>query len=181
MTREECKQLIMVCEATYPNSRTSNPQETLNAWFFILEEFDYQTIMAALKIYIHTSNSAFAPSVSQLIAMARKPKELTAPQEVDIWREIRPAIRNGIYHAEEEFEKLSPMAQRMVGDAGQIREWAQLPSEDIDTVIQSNFKKRCEAMIKRNKEIAEMPKEVRLMIESVNVSGKQIEASSWTE
>lgn len=166
MTREECKQLIMICEATYPNFRASNPAETLNAWEMVLGEYDYQTMLMALKMYIHTSGSAFAPSVSELIAMTRKPQELTAVQEVDVWREVRPAISNGIYGAETEFEKLSPMAKRMVGDPQQLREWAMLPSEDIDTVVQSNFKSRFKTMQTRQAEINAMPMEIRQMIES---------------
>ena len=166
MTREECKQLIMICEATYPNFRASNPAETLNAWHMILGEYDYQTMLMALKMYIHTSGSAFAPSVSELIAMTRKPQELTMVSEVDVWREVRPAIRNSGYHAEEEFNKLSETAKKMVGDPQQLREWAMLPSEDIDTVVQSNFKNRFKAMQTRQAEINAMPKEIRQMIES---------------
>ena len=167
MTREECKKLIMICEATYPNFKYDNPQELLNAWSMMLEEFDGNEILLALKTFIHTSGSAFAPSISQLIAMTRKPKELAVVQEVDVWREVRPAIRNGLYHFEEEYKKLSPMAQKMVGDPSQLREWAMLPSEDIDTVVQSNFKKRYETMMKRETELAAMPKEVREMIGTV--------------
>ena len=167
MTEQECKELIMICEATYPNFRASDPAATLKAWHMILEEYDYQTMLMALKMYIHTSGSAFAPSVAELIAMTRKTKELTAVQEVDVWREVRPAIRNSGYHAEEEFKKLSPMAQKMVGDPQQLREWAMLPSEDIDTIIQSNFKKRYETMMKREAEIAAMPREVRELISTV--------------
>lgn len=174
MTREECKQLIMICEATYPNFRASNPAETLNAWHMILGEYDYQTMLMALKMYIHTSGSAFAPSVSELIAMTRKPQELTAVQEVDVWREVRPAISNGIYGAETEFEKLSPMAKKMVGDPQQLREWAMLPSEDIDTVVQSNFKSRFNAMQTRQAEINAMPNDIRNLIEK---STKQIGVS----
>lgn len=178
MTREECKQLIMVIEATFPSSSNISPQEKLNAWFYILEEYDYQQMLMALKIFINSGSSAFAPSVSQLIAMSRKPSELTEKlsepkyDEVTVWREVRQAIKNGIYHAEEEFKKLSPIAQRMVGDSQQLHEWAQVESEVIDSVIQSNFKARFKdfqiaeaTKAKRNREIAQMPREVQALIQ----------------
>lgn len=178
MTREECKQLIMVIEATFTSSSNISPQEKLNAWFYILEEYDYQQMLMALKIFINSGSSAFAPSVSQLIAMSRKPAELSAKinepkyDEVSVWREVRQAIKNGIYHAEEEFKKLSPIAQRMVGDSQQLREWAQVESEVIDSVIQSNFKARFKdfqiaeaTKAKRNREIAQMPREVQALIQ----------------
>ena len=175
MTREETKKLLMTIEFAYPNfSKVNNPAEMLNVWSAILEEYDLQTMVAALKIYIKTSGSAFAPSISELIAMARKPQELCAPNEVDVWREVRPAIRNGLYHFQEEFDKLSDTAKKMVGDPQQLREWAMLPSEDIDTVVQSNFKSRFNTMQKRDKELNAMPMEIRQMIES---SVKQIGVS----
>lgn len=167
MTREECKKIIAVIAATYPRFDADDPTSTVDAWFFFLADYDYQDISMALKVYVSTENSAFPPSASQLIGQINKVRSLKNAQEVDVWREVRPAIRNGNYHAEEEFKKLSPMAQKMVGDPGQLREWAMLPSEDIDTVVQSNFKKRYETMVKRESELSAMPKEVRDMIGTV--------------
>lgn len=164
MTREECKQVIMVIQATYPNWNIKNKQETLDAWYLFLQDYEYNVIMMALKIYISSTNSDFAPSVSNLIAMARKPKELTQEDEVSLWREVRPLISRGIYHAEEDFETLSPMAKRLVGDAGQLREWAMLESDVIDSVIQSNFKSRVATMQKRDTEFNAMPIEVQAMV-----------------
>lgn len=167
MTREECKKIIAVIAATFPNFDSDDPATTIDAWHIFLADYSYQDISAALKIYVSTANSAFPPSASQLIGQLNKVRALKNAQEVDVWREVRPAIRNGNYHAEEEFKKLSPMAQKMVGDPGQLREWAMLPSEDIDTVVQSNFKKRYETMVKRESELSAMPKEVREMIGTI--------------
>ena len=167
MTRDEVKKIIAVIAATFPNFDSDDPATTIDAWHLFLADYSYQDISAALKIYVSTANSAFPPSASQLIGQLNKVRTLKNAQEVDVWREVRPAIRNGNYHAEEEFKKLSPMAQKMVGDPGQLREWAMLPSEDIDTVVQSNFKKRYETMVKRESELSAMPKEVRDMIGTV--------------
>ena len=172
MTRDEVKKIIAIIAATYPNFQSDDPTFTVDAWYLFLEDYSYEDISMALKIYVSTANSAFPPSASQLIGQINKVRSLKTAQEVDVWREVRPAIRNSSYHAEEEFKKLSPLAQKMVGDPGQLREWASLPSEDIDTVVQSNFKKRYEVMVKREAEISAMPKEVRELISTA--SQKQI-------
>lgn len=168
MTRDEVKKIIAVIAATFPNFDSDDPATTIDAWHLFLADYSYQDISAALKIYVSTANSAFPPSASQLIGQLNKVRSLKNAQEVDVWREVRPAIRNGNYHAEEEFKKLSPLAQKMVGDPGQLKEWAMLPSEDIDTVVQSNFKKRYETMTKREAELSAMPREVREMIATAN-------------
>ncbi len=165
MTREEVKKLIMIIQATYPNWNIKNKQETLDAWAFFLADYEYNSIMMALKVYISSADSGFAPSVSQLISMSRKPNELTQTDEGTIWREIRPCIRRGIYHAEEDFEKLSPMAKKVVGQPSQLREWAMLESEVIDSVIQSNMKNRIKDIQKRDLEISAMPIEIQAMVQ----------------
>lgn len=168
MTRDEVKKILIVIENTFSTFKIENLTQTIDVWFGFLQGYPYETIDTALKMYISTSGSAFAPSISQLIGMMRKPQELSAPNEVEVWREVRKAIRNGNYGAETEFEKLSDTAKRMVGEPTQLREWAQLPSEDIDTIIQSNFKKRFETMQKRQAEIDSMPDEVKALIQGRN-------------
>lgn len=178
MTRDECKKIIAVIAATYPKFEYDDPVLTVDSWYFFLKEYSYEDICMAMKIFVTTENSPYFPSPSQLIGQINKVKSLTNPQEVDVWREVRPAIRNGLYHFEEEFNKLSPMAKKMVGDPAQLREWAMLPSEDIDTVVQSNFKKRYETMTKRDAELNSMPTEVKKMLSAVNVTANQIEVAS---
>lgn len=166
MTRDEVKKIIAVIAATYPNFQSDDPTFTVDSWHFFLSDHSYEEISMALKAFVNTANSAFAPSVSQLIGQLNKIKALNTAQEVDVWREVRPAIRNGLYHFDEEYAKLSETAKKMVGDPQQLREWAMLPSEEIDTVIQSNFKNRFKAMQTRQAEINAMPTEIRQMIES---------------
>ena len=174
MTREEVQKILAVIDVTFPNFKVNNIPATIDAWHMFLEEYSYEDISLALRLFIKTSDSGFAPNPSQLIGVLNKTKALAMETEVDVWREVRPAIRNGIYHFQEEFDKLSPMAKKMVGDAQQLREWAMLPSEDIDTVVQSNFKSRFNTMQKRDKELNAMPMEIRQMIEA---SVKQIGVS----
>ena len=173
MTRDEVKKIIAVIAATFPNFDSDDPSTTIDAWSIFLTDYSYQDISMALKIFVTTENSGFAPSPSQLIGMINKTKALTMTTEVEVWREVRQAIRNGIYGSETEFEKLSDTAKKMVGEAGQLREWAMLPSEEIDTVIQSNFKSRFNAMQKRQAELQAMPTEIRNLIAGSSV--KQIE------
>ena len=169
MTRDEVKKILIVIENTFSTFKVENKTQTINVWESFLKDYTYEAVNIALSIYISTSGSAFAPSISQLIGMMRKPQELSTPNEVDVWREVRKAIRNGNYGAETEFKKLSDTAKRMVGEPAQLREWAQLPSEDIDTIIQSNFKKRFETMQKRQNEIEAMPESVKKLIQGGNL------------
>lgn len=166
MTKEETVKLLMVLEATFPNFEVKEPQATMEAWHLFLEEYDYKAVTSAVKIYVSTQGTAFAPSVSQIIAMMRKPAELTQMDEATAWAQVRKAISRGNYYSVEEFEKLSPEAQNVVKTPEQIRMWASMPSNEIDTVVRSNFRRSFETQQKRDLEIKAMPAEVRQAIEN---------------
>ena len=164
MTREETAKLLAAISALYPNFKVENRSFVIDAWFSMLEDFEYSAISEALKVYTRTVDDQFAPSVNKLIALTRKPSELTQMNEVTAWRLVRKAIGRGIYYSREEYEKLPEEVQQAVGDPEQIRQWAMLESSEIDTVIQSNFKRRFETMQKRRLEIEAMPAEMQELI-----------------
>lgn len=169
MTREEVKQILMIMETSYANFKVENKTQTVDVWTMLLADYPFEQMKLALLTYIQTSGSAFAPSISELIAMTRKPVELTQMDEVTAWRQVRKGISRGIYYAQEEFDKMAPEVQRAVGEPSQLSEWAKMPSDVIDSVVQSNFKKRFETMQKRQAEIDSMPAEIRTMIAEKNV------------
>ena len=87
---------------------------------------------------------------------------------------MRKAISRGLYYANEEFESLPEEAKKVVVRPEQLKEWAQMPSEEIDTVVRSNFRRSYEIMLKRSAELESLPKEVKKLVGAVNK--KQIEA-----
>ena len=164
MTRDEVKKILIVIENTFSTFKVENKTQTIDVWFSFLQGIPYEVIDNALKAYIATSGSAFAPSIPQLIAMTRKPKELSQIDEVSAWRLVRNAIRRGIYYSDEEFAKLPAIVQLVVGEPSQLKDWALLESETIDSVIQSNFTKRFQSMQKRQNEIEALPEITKNLI-----------------
>lgn len=164
MTRDEVKKILIVIENTFNTFKVENKTQTIDVWYSFLKEIPYEVIDYALKAYIATSGSAFAPSIAQLITMARKPQELTKVDEVSAWRLVRNAIRRSLYYFDEEYAKLPEEVQKVVGEPSQLRDWSMLESETIDSVIQSNFTKRYQAMQKRQTEIEALPESVRGLI-----------------
>ena len=122
MTRDETKRIIQIMCATYPNWHPSDLSSTVDAWHLMLEEYPYQEIAVALKAYITSDTSGFAPSVGQIIG---KLKLIAAPEqlnEMQAWSMVSKAIRNGTYGAEAEFEKLPEVVQKAVGTPANLRQ-----------------------------------------------------------
>lgn len=169
MTRDEIKQLLMRIQTVYPNWK---PQTDLRfvveTWNEYLFDYSYEQMLLALKAFISTDTSGFAPNIGQLIEKARMiscPEELN---EMEAWALVSKALRNGYYGAEEEFKKLPPLIQKAVGQPSQLRQWAQSESISIENVVQSNFLRTYRSVVNRSNEVARMPVEIRKMIEDIN-------------
>ena len=168
MTRDEIKEMLMVIQAAYPNYKPQDKTVAVNTWYMMLKDYEKEVVEAALKIYIASDTSGFAPAIGQLID---KINTVTAPPELNsmtAWGLVSKALRNGCYGAEQEFEKLPMTVKRAVGSPDNLRHWAQSDSKSIETVIQSNFIRSYEAEVRRKNEAAKTPKDVRALIDEIS-------------
>ena len=168
MTREETVKIIRVMSAAYPNFKPTDISETIDVWNMMLSDYTYNEIAVALKIFITTDTSGFAPSIAQLLDKVRMVEEPAELNEMEAWSLVTKAIRNGYYGAEEEFAKLPPVVQKAVGNPALLRQWGQADTRSVETVIQSNFLRSYNTVIKRENDMAKMPEDIRKMIESTN-------------
>ena len=157
MSREEVKRIIQIICTTYPNFHPANLTDTVDVWAMMLEDFTYQEISLALKAYILTDVSGFAPSVGALVQKVKRTEELN---ELEAWSMVSKALRNGTYGAEEEFAKLPPVVQKAVGAPSNLRQWAQTGADSVENVIQSNFIKTYRSVVKREQERIGLPESI---------------------
>lgn len=167
MTKKETAQILSIIDSVYPNFKVKNIDDTLNAWYFVLGDHDYKQITEALKIYINTSQSGFAPSVSELIGMTHKTAALTQMTELEAWTLVRKAISRSTYYAQEEYDKLPETVQKAVGSPEQLRNWASSSIDSIETVVASNFQRTYRAMVKRQEQIEMLPADTRARLDSL--------------
>lgn len=178
MTKNEVVKLLMTIQTFYPNYQVENKEFTINAWYSIIGDCDYKPMEKALRAYITTDTSGFAPSIGQLI---NKLHEVQSPQELnemEAWLLVSKALRNGTYGAVEEFNKLPPLVQKAVGSPDNLRNWAQTDSESIENVVQSNFMRTYRTVVNRAKEYRKMPKDIQALIESTNRSSYSAQIGS---
>lgn len=168
MTREETKELLMSISVIYPNFNVKPEQmtATINAWHLMLEEYPANAIGAALKIYIKTNNTGFAPSVSQLIGSMYEPRKQDQLTEGDAWNLVKDAIRDSNYHSEERFNELPPIVQKAVGGAGMLRQWAMCDSDEVNTVIASNFMRNYKAILSKKEFNEKVPEQISELIQN---------------
>ena len=170
MTEEQVGKLLMTIQAYYPNYNPPDKKVTLNAWYIMLAEYPEELVLQALRACIATNTSGFAPDVGQIMS---KIQTISQPQELDgmtAWGLVSKALRNGTYGAVEEFNKLPPLVRQAVGMPDNLKNWATSDYQTIETVIQSNFLRTYETIVKRANEINRMPDNIKSLIEKTNAN-----------
>lgn len=170
MTREQVGKLLMTIQAYYPNYNPPDKEITLNAWHEMFAEYPEELVLQALRACITTNTSGFAPDVGQIMS---KIQTISQPQELDgmtAWGLVSKALRNGAYGAVEEFNKLPPLVRQAVGMSDNLKNWATSDYQTIETVIQSNFLRTYETVVKRANEINRMPDNIKSLIEKTNAN-----------
>ena len=161
MTIEEAVKIITLIRMNYPDTmKGMSDNERLayaKMWHSFFEHDDADLVAEAVRSFMATSMERFAPNIGQIKEQMRK---LTKPEQMsesEAWGLVYNALRNGSYGYKEEFDKLPPMVQRIVGSPEMIREWAQLDGETVQSVVASNFQRSYRAIAKQQEEWDKLP------------------------
>ena len=160
MTRDETVNIIRVMVDSYPNYKPNNLSETVDVWQMMLSDYDYNLVSVALKSYILSDTSGFAPAIGQIVA---KIHSITQPQELnemEAWSLVSKAIRNSIYNAADEYAKLPPIVQKAVGLPSQLMQWA-IDDSYNESVVSSNFMRCYRIELAREKELSMLPEDAK--------------------
>ncbi len=178
MTRDEAKMLILTMEATFPNYHPMDITITVNTWAAMLGEYGFQQVQMALKRYVLTDTSGFAPSIGQLVAQMQDIAEGDDLGELEAWSLVSKAIGNSLYHADEEFAKLPPVVQRAVHSAANLKEWSLMDSDTVGGVVQSHLVRNYRAAAKAMRDEAKLPQGFREAIAGMRSVPERLSAKS---
>ena len=76
----------------------------------------------------------------------------------------KPILGYGMSHAQEEFDNLPPLIQKIVVSPNQLSEWGRCDIEEVNTVIQSNFMRSYKAKSSQQKTFNRLPSDVKQQI-----------------
>lgn len=168
MTVNEVASILEYIHACYPDRwRNVNERNMIKAWSDQFAGCDPDLVQAAVKAYVATDSEGYVPGPGQIKAQMVKLQTLDAPTPNEVWSHIRAAISNSGYHASEEFEKLSPVEQRLVGSPRQLYDWGQMDVERLDTVVASNIQRAYRTEQERHSYMMALPPVVKERLEQL--------------
>jgi len=77
---------------------------------------------------------------------------------------VKKAISDSYYHAEERFSELPETVQKAVGSPSMLRQWGQCDTEDVNTVIMSNFQRAYKAELSKKEFNDSIPANLKTVI-----------------
>ena len=154
MTRTEFSKIILLLNAAYKSKDGAMIADKMQAdmWFEMLQDLEYEICTKAVRNLV--ARSPYQPHISDIRSEYARLIQKKQPSEQEAWAIVREAIRDSYYHASEHFDEFPEIIKKAVVDPGQLREWGQCKSEQVDTVIQSLFKRNYNSVLERERDEA---------------------------
>ncbi len=178
MDREETTKVMALFRAAYPKFYDGKKKQELenivSLWNEMFPE-PYEVVAAAVKSLIQADDKGFPPVIGQVKAKIRLLTQKQGMTEAEAWKLVRDAIKNSGYEAKKEFDKLPPVLQKLVGSPSQLRDWASMDTDTLQSVVASNFQRSYRAVAAREREISKLPEDVRRIVESIQDNTPKLE------
>lgn len=165
MTKQDAVGILALLELGYPNFAAKmddkRKAQTVSMWTEAFQNDDPRAVAMAVKAIIYAGDREFAPNIGQVRA---KMQQLSEPDELtenEAWALVSRACCNGIYGYKSEFEKLPSAVQAVVGRPEQLREWAMMDSDTVQSVVASNFMRSYKVRVQRIRENGMLPEGIR--------------------
>lgn len=178
MTKVETMSIMAVLKEAYPHYYRDKTREelsqTVNLWAEMFASDPAQIVTESVKALICTLK--FPPTIADVkekIRLITQPETMT---EMEAWGKVLSAIQSSNYHAQDNFYRLPPVIQKIVGSPNQLREWAMMESDVTNSVIQSNFMRSYKARVAQEKEYEALPDSTKNLM--LNLSQAMLEVGN---
>ena len=153
MDRNDTKKLLALIQAYYPNFNPADKTVSVNAWSMVLKDYVYGDIEASLLDFVRSDTKGFPPTPGQIID--------------------KLFVSDSSIHARDRFEEFPDEVQNAVGSPQMLANWGQSDLRDVETVIQSHFKRSYREVLERRSEYKKLSKssQSRLVEKNIGMLG----------
>ena len=165
MNLVETAKLMAILETAYPMFYAKKTQQeredAIRLWAEMFADEPGELVAVAVKALIKSRVSTFPPGIGEITEMIQQITQPDQMTELEAWSLVRKAVSNSNYNSAEEFNKLPAVVQRLVGAPSQLREWAAMDSETLNSVVASNFQRSYKVRAKNERDYLALPSSVK--------------------
>lgn len=171
MTRQETVHILAILKGAYPHfykdMTASELENVVDLWSAMLSNYAAEEVAAAVKAHIASDTKGFAPVIGSIISSIQKNRSRNEMTEMEAWSYVQRAVSRAGWYAREEFTKLPPLIQELVGSPEQLHAWSNLSDHELQTVTASNFQRSFRNKIAAVKEYQSLPEDVKSQIAEI--------------
>ena len=168
----ETKMVLAVLKGAYPSFYKGMGKEDglaiVALWQEMFKDDSYMVVATAVKAHIAIDVNGYPPHIGAIKNAIHKITHTDGMSEMEAWQRVKRAC--SYYDAQQEFDRLPPILQRMVGSPNQLREWAVMDSDQLETVVGSNFMRSYKVKSACQKEYEMLPESVKSV--AIGLTGK---------
>ena len=169
MNVNETIKILSVLKANYPNFYKGltkvDAEAQVNLWSEMFADTPYELVGTAVKSYIATDVDGYPPNIGKIKEQVRNltqtEDEMSEQEAVNL---IMKACQNSNYNSQEEFDKLPPVLQQLVGSPNMLREWASMDTATVNSVVASNLMRSFKSIKERDRVQQALPSSTKNMI-----------------
>ena len=170
MTQQETNKILALMVEVYPKfNEGRNPQITSRLWSTLFADEPYEWVEKAFLAFVATDTKGFPPSPGAIKERIELLTDSHEPTEIEAWVKVYDAICRSGYNSREEFDKLPREIQEVVGNPGQLHEWAMMDSDEVNTVVASNFQRSYRARSDSRKMFGRLPESLKIALPKTDV------------
>lgn len=169
VTKDEFRILVKAMKATYIQPGFLPDDDAAQVWYRLLRDLSYEELTRAVQH--HIMSSPFPPTIADIRAAAARymPQQADADMtELAAWELVRRAVSNSNYNAQKEFDKLPPLVRKAVGNVANLKEWASMDINTVNSVEQSHFIRAYRTQAAREKELQKLSPAMRNLMENAS-------------
>ena len=152
---------------SYKDATSQDIELMVQLWERQFRDNSFEDVSAAVDALISSRTTGYSPTIGEIKEQMHRLHHRDDLDELAAWALVSKACRNGLYGYREEFAKLPPDVQAAVGAPEQLRAWAMMDTEAVESVVASNFQRNYRTTKARQKELDKLPADVRKMISGI--------------
>lgn len=152
MTAKEWNEVVKMLNVVYEQNGKlmfdATTPEKVTVWYSCLKDLEYKPCCEAIKRLALTNK--YRPTIADIReAYTKVVGSADVPTEMEAWNMVRLALRDSTYHAEEQFEEFPEFVKKIVVSPARLKEWGQLPSDTVSSVVRAEFRHSYESAYKQ--------------------------------
>lgn len=170
MNKKETAGILTILKVSYPffykNINEQDIIDTVNVWTTMFADDDVRIVIEATKALIMTHKD-YPPTIAHIKEKIELLTKQPVMSEMEAWSIVLKAIKDSYYNAQTHFDNFPPTIQQTIRIPSQLREWGQMESEVVNSVVASNFMRSYKANVQHAQQIERLPESTKTMIEGL--------------